>query len=63
MGPAGLLGLPSLQLYELALHAMVRLWQATGVAGGLGVDARRGRLDLWRVRKPELQVADVVLLV
>ena len=63
MGREGLLGLPCLRLYELALQAMVRVWRATAVAGGVEVEAFRGRLDLRDVRKRELRVADVVQLV
>ena len=63
MGAAGLLGLHFLRIHELALHTVVPVWDAEGVADGLELEATRGRLDLPCLRKRELQEAEVVRLV
>ena len=63
MGAAGLLGLHFMRIYELALHTVVPVWDATGAASGLALGATRARLDLPCLRKRELSVAEVVRLV
>ena len=63
MGAAEFLGLHYLWIHELALHTVVRVWETEGVAGGVAVEATRGRLDLPCLWKCELQAAEVVCLV